>query len=180
MNPSTEPRSSEAGFSLIEGLIAAALLLVVTIGILPLFSRSMLNNVKGNDSTRQSFGAVDGFEERIALPFNSFDNTVPANQTQVLVTDFIALQNSPSSTGGPWIPDLAWQPAVAVGDQQQYQRNRLLQQYSYDDFKDNQVFDTPLDGATEPRLVHLKMVQAQIQSSSSPGQSYTVQFVQGF
>ncbi len=180
MHPAIASRAGERGFSLLEGLIAAALLLIVTVGVLPLFSRSMLNNVKGNDSTRQSFGAVDGFEHYIAEPFNSFDLSVPPGQSQVLTTDFIALRNEPSTTGGPLISDIAWRPVVDSGDLQQFQRDRLLQQYSYDDFKDNQVLDTPLDGATEPRLVHLKQVQTQIQSTDSPGQTYTVQFIQGF
>ena len=65
------PLASEAGFSVIEGLIAALLLLIVTLGILPLFSRAMNNNVKGNDSTRQSNAAIDAFESAVALPFNS-------------------------------------------------------------------------------------------------------------
>ena len=56
------PRHSEAGFSLIEGLIAAALLLLVLVSILPLFTQSMLNNATGNDSSYISNAAVDGFE----------------------------------------------------------------------------------------------------------------------
>lgn len=180
MHPPIESRAGERGFSLLEGLIAAALLLIVTVGVLPLFTRSMLNNVRGNDSARQSFGAIDGFEHYIAEPFNSFDLTVPPGQSQVARTDFIALRNVPSAVGGPWVPDLVWRPAVAAGDQQQFQRDRTLAQFTYDDFKDNQVLDTPLDGITEPRLVHLKQVQMLIQRAEAPGQNYNVQFIQGY
>ena len=44
-HPSAE-RRPEAGFSLIEVLIASMLLLFIVIGVLPLFSRSMINNLQ--------------------------------------------------------------------------------------------------------------------------------------
>ena len=99
--PRIPSASNEAGFSIIEGLIAALLLLVVTLGILPLFSRAMNNNVKGNDSTRQSNGATDAFETSVALPFNSGAMTVPGGgPTSVVVTETLALKKIASPSGG--------------------------------------------------------------------------------
>lgn len=52
-----------AGLTLIETLVAAAMLLVVAVMLLPLFIQSSQNNVKGADSTEMSNHAVAALEE---------------------------------------------------------------------------------------------------------------------
>ena len=64
--PSTEP-----GFSLLEGLIATALLLFVVLGVLPLFSQSMLNNVAGREATTTTNLGTDSLER--AMQMDLFD-----------------------------------------------------------------------------------------------------------
>ena len=170
--PGDRPHSSEAGFSIIEGLIAALLLLVVTLGILPLFSRAMNNNLKGNDSTRQSNGAVDAFESAAALQFNDGAMTIPPGQTSLVVTETLALKKIDSPTGGyDTAMSTRWElPAdLATGDQPSLNRVRTLRQFSFDDFNDNQMFDNPLDGIVEPRLVHLKVLDVVIGDGTGEG-----------
>ena len=176
--------SREAGFSIIEGLIAALLLLVVTLGILPLFSRSMNNNVKGNDSTRQANGATDAFESAVALPFNSGAKAVPGGTSSLVVTDTIALKKIASPTGGS---DLTisnrWELPADLGtdDVQMMNRQRTLQQFSFDDYADNQTFDTALDGLVEDRLVHFKVVDVAIQDARGGlAQPYRLRIVQTY
>lgn len=53
----------QAGFSLIEGLIAAALLLVIAVGILPVFTRSLESNISGGRSSQMSTFAVASIED---------------------------------------------------------------------------------------------------------------------
>ncbi len=53
---------SEAGFSLIEGLMAAALLLVVAIAVLPLFMRALESNVRGGRASEVSALATGELE----------------------------------------------------------------------------------------------------------------------
>ncbi|MCP3961586.1 MAG: hypothetical protein GY719_27405 [bacterium] len=48
----TVGKPGEEGFSLVEGLIAAALLLVVAVGILPLFMRALESNISGGRSSQ--------------------------------------------------------------------------------------------------------------------------------
>ncbi|MCC6856373.1 MAG: hypothetical protein IT189_09980, partial [Microbacteriaceae bacterium] len=177
------PSAHEAGFSIIEGLIAALLLLVVTLGILPLFSRAMNNNVKGNDSTRQANGAINAFETAMALPFNSGAMTVPAG-TEVVVNEAMALKKVASPTGGS---DLALSPRwelladLGVDDKPLMNRTRTLRQYSFDDFLDDQVFQLPLDAATEPRLVHLKVVDVTLQDATQvEAPQYQMRLIQAY
>ena len=60
----------EAGFSLIEALIATGILLMIAIGIIPLFASSILNNTRGADSTTAtnfSRSQLESLERLISL-----------------------------------------------------------------------------------------------------------------
>lgn len=61
--------SSEAGFSIIEGLVSMAVLLIVVVGLIPLFTQSMINNLAGSHMTQATNFATDGFEEIFELDF---------------------------------------------------------------------------------------------------------------
>jgi len=62
--------SREAGFSLLEALLAAALVLLITLGILPLFTHSIVQNVSGKASTVSANYARSSTEELNALPLD--------------------------------------------------------------------------------------------------------------
>ncbi len=187
-NPSTtpcaRPDSKEAGFSIIEGLIAALLLLVVTLGILPLFSRAMNNNVKGSDSTRQANGATDAFETSISLPFNSGAMTVPSGSTSVVANETLALKKIASPTGGiDQTLSNRWElPAdLASDDVPVMTRQHTLRQFSFDDYADSQTFDLPLDGDVENRLVHLKVLDVVLQDATgSAALPYRTRIIQAY
>lgn len=53
----------QAGFSLIEGLMAAGLLLVIAVSILPLFTRALESNVSGSRSSQMSTFVSADLEE---------------------------------------------------------------------------------------------------------------------
>ena len=52
--PQARAVGAEAGFSLLEVLIAAVLMLVIAVGVLPLFTRAMTASLSGNDSSQAS------------------------------------------------------------------------------------------------------------------------------
>ncbi len=182
--PHDRRSSTAAGFSIIEGLIAALLLLVVTLGILPLFSRAMNNNVKGNDSTRQSNGATDAFETDLALPFNGGDTTIPAGSTSVVVTDTLALKKIASPSGGiDQALSTRWELPAALGsdDVPVMNRQRTLRQFTFDDFTDNFAFDTPLDGGFQPGFVIFKVVDISLQDATGGAAgAYRLRFIRSF
>ena len=74
-------RHGAAGFSIIEALIAAAILLIIALGLLPLFSRSISDNVSGNDATQATNGSRTQVEEMLKVPFSNDRMTVPAGAT---------------------------------------------------------------------------------------------------
>ncbi len=56
-------KRGEAGFSLIEGLMAAGLLLIIAISILPIFTRALESNVSGSRSSQMSTFVSADLEE---------------------------------------------------------------------------------------------------------------------
>jgi Tfp pilus assembly protein PilV len=129
---------SEAGFSVIECLIAALILLVVVLGVLPLISQSMLNNAQGSSSSEQANGAVDGLEELISLPFTAPEMTVPAGATSLVANSYRL------------IDDARWQDGVYSGTQTpQFTRTATVEMFAVDDIDNDgdYTFDTPLDGS---------------------------------
>jgi hypothetical protein len=156
------PRSSsEAGFSLIEGLIATALLLLVLVGILPLFSNAMLNNLRGNDASQVANGTVDGFERLSSLPFdNFFINPVgAAGAAQVVRDDVWALE------GDLWVPTIAQSPVT--NDKEQFTRSARIRQFHIDDLRDNGTLDNPLgEGDLN---AHIKVIEMDVSGERALG-----------
>lgn len=177
-------RPRQAGFSILEGLIAAFLLLIITLGILPLFNRAMRNNVQGNDASRQANAAVETFETTGKVPFNSAILAVPAGETSLVLDEVLALQKVSSPTGGvDQVMANRWIPTASLGahDEPRLSRQRTVQYFSLDDLADNQIFDSPLDGSVEPRLVHFKVVDVVVQDLTGTGRRpYSLRNLQAF
>jgi len=171
LRPKPGPRAEEAGFSLIEALIAALLLLFIVLGVLPLFSRAMMNNIQGNDSSNIANAAVEGFEQSLALPFDNDQISLPAGQAVRTTTQVYSLLHN------EWIL-----PAdLAAGDEAQYTRTERLQQFQLSDLTDNGQLDNPLPGGTAPTFVQLKRIEIQIQNERTLGAPpFTVQTLHVF
>ena len=75
------------GFSLVEVLIAMALAGLLLIGVLPLFTKSMSNNVEGNQLTEVTNRARMHIEELMAMPIDAEELTVPDGQAELLTVD---------------------------------------------------------------------------------------------
>jgi hypothetical protein len=58
---------------MLEGLIATALLLFVVLGVLPLFTQSMLNNVAGREATTTTNLATSTLERTLQMPLLTED-----------------------------------------------------------------------------------------------------------
>jgi len=155
-NPSAA-RRREAGFSLVEVLIASVLLLFILIGVLPLFSRSMMNNIQGNDASNLSNAAVESFETLFTVPFNNDLVSLPVGQTLVERQQFYSLKTN------------QWLTAIPSGDQAQYQRTLRLRQYSFADVAEDGTFDSPLDGGAEPGNIQFKAFELEIANNRTVG-----------
>jgi Tfp pilus assembly protein PilV len=148
----------EAGFSLVEGMIAALILLFVILGVLPLVSQSMLNNLQGNDASAQTSASADGTERMLSVPFNAPELTVAAGSTSLVNEEVYALDAN------------VWAPAATFatdfpGDVAQFTRRATIEQFNALEFDDDDTtLDTPLDGSTDPGFVHIKRITMEIQN----------------
>jgi hypothetical protein len=128
---------SEAGFSLIEGLIGAGLLLIVLIGILPLFTRAIIDNTAGADYTRAAQYAKSRVEDFAKSRITSATYGVAPGTTQTVIDEYLVpgTPNTWAPVGGP-LPRLA-----------EWERTSTVQGYYY-----TVPFSvgTPLDGGASP------------------------------
>jgi hypothetical protein len=183
MQDRTAIRRSEAGFSVIEGLIAAALLLIITVGVLPLISRSMLNNVKGNDATRQSNGTVDEVERSFALDFFGGETSLQGAATVLTTQTAIGVVHLP---GGQQTISAAWEPYASLAPADVVlRRTHTMRQYETDEYAIDQTFDTPLSGNDEPRKQNMKVMDIVLEEPLNATNSqwrtqYTVRVVKAF
>lgn len=65
--------AGEAGFSMIEALIATAILLILAIGMIPLFAQAILNNSLGSEYTQATAHGLTGLEKPNKLPLTNID-----------------------------------------------------------------------------------------------------------
>lgn len=167
--PSSNVPAAEAGVSLVEALIAAALLLVIVIGLIPLFSRSMLNNVQGNDAMQATNAVVTEFERFLALPFDREELTIPAGSNEVQTTLFYLFEGK------------QWDASVPIGDTARWEREATLRQYSIGDLFDDGVLNNPQPGDQTPSYIHLKTIELEVRNGRVPeAPGYTVRTVQVF
>lgn len=151
-------RSAEAGFSMIEALIAAAILLIISIGMIPMFTQSLLNNAAGSDHMQASMYAKDELEDRQDAAFFSSDLLVPGAAVEFVTTDY-------------WLPgtaavgDESWATTVAAGSRNRWTRTTRVMQYSIGSLDDGFLLDTERrPGSTQATQIHFKVIEVQLDS----------------
>jgi len=129
----------EAGFSIVEGLVAALILLIVVLGVLPLISQSMLYNLQGLDATTEANAADDGLDTLLPLDVNAPELLLPVASTSLVATDlFNRYKNE-------WTDDTTVQDLGNI----EFLRTVTLERFDVADLQtegDN-TFDTPLEGS---------------------------------
>lgn len=149
-------RRLQGGFSLIEVMVAAAILLVIALGLIPLYTRSIRSNVEGFDYTQVANSARSRADEFFQLPFNSSRLTVPNGETELCVEDFY------SHGEHRWI-ELAQCGDKPSGDTALFTRTTTVRQFGIGDMT------TPILGSVPtPDEVHLKEITVSVEGSRTP------------
>jgi type II secretory pathway pseudopilin PulG len=154
--PPAAASQSTAGFSLVEVLIAAFILLIIALGLMPLFTRSIQMNVSGNDSTQLSNMARSRLEELYQMPFDHADLSITAGSERTEEQHWSVSQHTwlagpaPRSTDAPWV------------------RTTRIRQFALsgliDDNEDGEL-DQPLPANTNPQFIHAKEIQVRVESN---------------
>ncbi len=168
------PSMKHCGFSLLEVLIAAALLLTVALAVLPLYVRSVMNTAAGRSSTEMATTGKEGMETLFPAPFGDPQLVIPNGSTQTTIQQFWDPADPPMS-GGTWLPaatkDTAWSRTVTI------------QQYGLGDMYDNKMIDNPLDGGTDDAYVQIKEIRIRIEGvaeTAQAGRNLTLRYYKTF
>jgi Tfp pilus assembly protein PilV len=179
LSPGMAARRGEAGFSIIEALIAAAILLMIALGLLPLFSRSISDNVSGNDASQATNGSRTEVEELLQLPFNNTRLEVPGGAEMAQTKDFWTT-GDPEKVGDDkegWTSNAAGRGTVL------WNRTTEVRQYSVSDLDDGKL-DHPQPGGTEATFIQLKEMTVTIENPKKNifgnGQGITLKVVKPF
>lgn len=120
----------DAGFSLVEALIASALVLMITLGVMPLFTNAVVQNVSGKESTISANYSRSTTEELIALPLDRELLRPPVGQTsQQVCYDY----EPGTGPGKGWEVVTCGAPVVG---QPTWARTLLVQQYNIGEIYD--------------------------------------------
>ncbi len=80
----------ERGFSVVEVLIAAAILLFILLGLLPIFTQSAVSNSSGNQYTQITNAAKSELERLTELPIGNVEVAVPVSANELVTTTYFS------------------------------------------------------------------------------------------
>ncbi len=169
----------DAGFSIVEALIAAAILLIIALGLLPLFTRSINDNVSGNDATQATNVGRSHIEDLLHLPINNEKLKVPdAGTVGELKESWTAgdLQKT-GDADERWWKD----PVSADHGPVLWTRTTRVTLYDISDLEDG-VLNNPLNGSSSTSAtISFKQVQVVVENPKKNllgnGQGITLQMI---
>jgi hypothetical protein len=137
---------------MVEVLIASVLLLTVILGVLPFLTRSILNNISGQDSVHMITFARTRAEELFQAPFNHADLEILAGTDR---QHFEVYRND------------VWEPATDLDpplpDGTEWTRETTIHQYNIADL------DDPLPAGSDPGQIHVKEIEVVLRSTRRGG-----------
>ena len=169
------PARSQCGFSLVEGIIAAALVLVVAVAVLPIFVRALDSNLSGSRRSQLSNFVSGGLEELNQGPIDRDEWSVEGVPGGVLAAG-PGLGSSFWDAGADYEPDrLGDEKWVATEASAAglvlFERNADLRKYSLSDIQivigagggvttgggDPLLFDNPLTTDDAAHLTEMRV-----------------------
>ena len=112
----------DAGFSLIEGLVAAAIVLIITLGIIPLIANSMLNTAAGRDFSVASQYGRSRMDQLYQLPDDSAELTIEPGEAEISVDEY-------------WQPGVRDWTTTAPSDPAPWDRTTTIRQFNIGDLQ---------------------------------------------
>lgn len=167
-------RRRQAGFSLIEVLIGFLILLLVLIGLLPIFTRAVIQNVAGKEALVVTNHGGTRLEGLYQLTFNNWEVDITAGSARQTV-DYWGIGTEDEIGDEAWVADPSGQLAP-------WRRTTEVRQLSINGVNDNNLdgvldeivgledldhdgyFDNVLPAGATPNAIHLKEVRVVVES----------------
>jgi type II secretory pathway pseudopilin PulG len=167
----------DAGFSIIEALIAAAILLIIALGLLPLFSRSINDNVTGNDATQATNVGRTRIEDLLHLPIKNKKLEIPSASAVGELKESWTM-GDPQKTGDA---DEGWWKDPAGHGTVLWIRTTRVSLYDISDLDDG-VLNSPLNGSSSSSAtISFKQIQVEVENPKKNllgnGQGITLQTI---
>ena len=151
-----------AGFSLLEVLVASMFMLIIMLGVLPLFHRSTVTNQMAYDNTRAAAFARTEMENYLQAPFDDPGTapgpamTIPPGDSSLVIEEYYDPHTETWIAGAP-----------PPGTQYEWSRKATVRQFHISAI-DNGVLDDAevLPGSAHADNVHLKQVLIEVQRGS--------------
>ena len=126
--------SRDGGYSLVEVLLASAILLVITVSILPLFSRSLQSNLTGGRASQMATftahdieGANQRFVDHPAWNLGTDTCEGALDPCLKISTNYFSVEDEAT------IGDEEWEPDTSGGGLFLWERTTNLRKYTYAD-----------------------------------------------
>ena len=165
--------SRRGGFSLIEVLIAMGIVLIAMVGLLPLFMRSVLQNIEGRESTIAGNHGRSEMETYSELGFNNWELELTVGTERV---SQLFYTNGEVDKRG----DESWVTVVPAGEIAPWTQTTTIRQFGINGVEDTDLdgvidlirgledtdhdgeLDNPLAAGTLAGAVHLKQVEVDV------------------
>ena len=164
----------QGGFSLVEVLIASVLLLVIALGILPLFVRAIGLNTEGRTGGQVALIGASELERLNALPWNAPELTIPAGAPEASVEQY------------QLVPQGEWMDETEVNPDDGFHFHRILRvrQFGLGALADGKLERSEAipGGTTASGLIQIKEIVVQVESGKVPGadrRSVTMRLIRG-
>ena len=153
---STEP-TGDRGFSLLEVLVTSVMVLAIALSTVPMFTRALVNNTAGKDSTEVSNEARAHLERLLELPFASAELTVQAGTSRQTSEYFSLLTDT-------WHPFPLPTASAAV----LWTRVTTVRQYGLSALEDGAIDPAEaLASNVQPEAVHMKEVEVAVEQTGA-------------
>ena len=190
LKPRARSSFQSEGFSLLEVLISSLLLVLVSLGVLPLLFRSVANNQRGAESTSVGAFAASELDMYLQIPFDEGPLVVPDTVQVLESAQHLPL---PSSDGQVYLeaPNTAWVDGTATSlEGIRWSKATRVRQYGLSDLEPAaadgiSALDNPLMGSTSPDFVHLKEIEVEIvggreAGALGAGQHHTIRVLKAY
>jgi type II secretory pathway pseudopilin PulG len=169
---------ARGGFSMIEALIATAIIGGVAVGVIPLFTRAMSDNMAGSDYTRVSNYSRSEEEDFAREPLANYTNVIPAGQTQSQIVQYI----DPTSKQWVTVASLA---AVPKNPNIVWTRTVTYKMFNANDMDDDHLYNDPIISGSSPTGFQMVEATVQVQAISAIGpeggrRSTTIRLLKSF
>ena len=159
---------SAAGMSLIEVVIASFILLVIALGVLPLFTRSMASNASGADSTYVANMATERAEELMQLDYAAEPLRIGLGDQERVYNEVYVAATDTKPEG--WI-DGTEATATTAGRTPQWTRVTTIRQYNVNDLSTPVPGEDPLNPNPSAQIKEIEVRVAGLRSAGPLGNS---------